>query len=203
MKKILFSLLLMAALPVMAIDIPRDSVPDDHLAWFSLKGPVQEVIDYDYGYYSKIIWRFDKKGRLVEYFCYINPFTTAGGCVFGLYEHYRYAYDKKGKIIFLETFNADNNVVDEYDGLILELFPPQIKDADLFPQAEREFGDTTYCWSKWEDRGELQHYKARVFDKYGNWIEDVSASEDDYHHADVRVREIRYFTPSHKSANKH
>ena len=205
MKKFLLSLTLLAALPLMAIDLPHDSVPADHLAWFNLKGPVQEVIEYDYGWFGKKIWRFDKKGRLIEYFDYINPFTTAGGCVFGLYEHFRYAYDKHGKIIFLETFNADNNVVDEYDGLILELFPHQDKDADLFPQAEKEFGDSTYCWSRWyeetvqpdsnnPDRDALQHYKARVFDTYGNWIEDISASEDDYHHADVRVRQIRYYT---------
>lgn len=200
MKKILLSFLMLGTLSAFAIEIPHDSVPDDHLAWFNLKGPVQEVVEYDFGWFGKKIWRFDRQGRLIEYFDYINPFTTAGGCVFGLYEHFRYAYDKKGKIIFLETFNADNNVVDDYDGLILELFPHQDKDADLFLQAEKESGDSTYCWSKWSDDGELQHYKARVFDRFGNWIEDISASEDDYHHADVRVREIHYFTPSTKAA---
>lgn len=176
-----------------AIDLPHDSVPKDHLAWFGFKGPVKEVRVYNYGYYGKTVYRFDPQGRLTEYIDYITPFAGSGGCVFGLYEHFRYAYDDEGKIIFLETYNADNNVVDEYDDLILELFPKQDQDADLFPYAIKEFGDTSYCWSRWSDTEDLQHYQGRRFDKYGNWIEDVSASEDDYDHADVTVREISYY----------
>ena len=176
-----------------AIDLPHDSVPEDHLAWFGFKGPVKEVRVYNYGYYGKTIYRFDPQGRLIEYFDYITPFAGSGGCVFGLYEHFCYAYGEDGKIIYLETFNADDSVVDEYDGLILEHFPKQNKDADLFPQAEKEFGDTTYCWSRWSETEDLMHYQARRFDSYGNWIEDVSASEDDYDHADVRVRAITYY----------
>ena len=175
------------------IEIPRDSVPLDHLGWFGFKGAVKEVRQYDYGWYGKTVWRFDAQGRLVEYTDYMTPFAGSGGCVFGLYEHFRYAYDSEGKIIFLETFNAENEVVDAFDDMILELFPSQNKDADLFPQAEKEFGDTTYCWSRWSETDDLMHYQARRFDRRGNWIEDVSASEDDYDHADVRVREIEYY----------
>ena len=176
-----------------AIELPHDSVPEDHLAWLGFRGPVKEVRVYNYGYYGKTIYRFDPQGRLTEYIDYITPFAGSGGCVFGLYEHFRYAYDDEGKIIFLETYNADNNVVDEYDDLILELFPKQDQDADLFPYAIKEFGDTSYCWSRWSETDDLMHYQARRFDKYGNWIEDVSASEDDYDHADVTVREISYY----------
>ena len=175
------------------IEIPRDSVPVDHLGWFGFKGAVKEVREYNYGWYGKTIWHFDPQGRLVEYTDYMNPFAGSGGCVFGLYEHFRYAYDKEGKIIFLETYNADNNVVDAFDGMILELFPPENKDADLFPYAMKEYGDTSYCWSRWSETEDLTHYQGRRFDKRGNWIEDVSASEDDYDHADVRVREIEYY----------
>ena len=198
MKKLhLFGLALLAVWPCVAaeIEVPRDSVPEDHLSWLGFKGPVKEVREYDYGNYGKTVWRFDAQGRLVEYIDYISPFVGSGGCVFGVYEHFRYAYDQDGKMIFLETFNADNNVVDAYDGMILELFPKQCKDADLFKDAEPEFGDSTYCWSKWTDEGELQHYHGRRFDRYANWIEDVSASEDDYYCAGVRVREISYYPP--------
>jgi len=175
------------------IDIPRDSVPEDHLAWLGFRGPVKEVRQYDYANYSKTIYCFDPQGRLLEYIDYMTPFAGSGGCVFGLWEHFRYAYDENGQIIFLETFNADNNVVDAYADLTLELFPKQNKDADLFSKAQKEFGDTTYCWSRWSETEDLTHYQGRRFDRYGNWIEDVSASEDDYHCADVRVREIVYY----------
>jgi hypothetical protein len=173
--------------------IPRDSVPEDHLAWLGFRGPVKEVRVYNYGYYGKTVYRFDPHGRLLEYIDYMTPFAGSGGCVFGLWEHFRYAYDENGKIIFLETYNEENNVVDDYADLILELFPKQNKEADLFPKAEKEFGDTTYCWSIWSETEDLMHYHGRRFDKYGNWIEDVSASEDDYDHADVIVREISYY----------
>ena len=173
--------------------IPRSFVPDDHLAWFGLRGPVQEVREYDYGDYGKTVWRFDKQGRLTEYIAYGVPFTTAGGCVFGLFDHYRYAYDESGKIQFLETYNADNNVVDEYADLTLELFPPQCKDADLFGKAEPEFGDTTSCLGVWKDGKEGQLYFGHRFDRYGNWIERVSAVLGDSLRADVRVREITYY----------
>lgn len=175
------------------LELPHDSVPEDHLAWFGFKGAVKEVRQYNYGWYGKTVWRFDPQGRLVEYFDYMHPFALSGGCVFGLYEHFRYAYDGEGKIIFLETFNAENELVDAYDDIILELFPSQNRDADLFPLAEKEFGDTTYCWSKWSETEDLMHYQGRQFDRRGNWIEDVSASEDSYDHADVQVREIEYY----------
>ena len=171
---------------------PRDSVPDDHLAWFGLHGPVAEVREYDYGGYRKTLWRFDTQGRLVEYTDYQTPFAGSGGCVFGLWAHYRYAYDKDGKIIFLETYNEDYNTVDAYADLILELFPPQYKGADLFPKAEKEYGDTTYCFSLWKDVGETQHYYGYRFDRHGNWIESVSAELGDSMKACVRVREISY-----------
>lgn len=173
--------------------LPKDSVPEDHLAWLGFRGPVKEVRKYNYGYYGKTIYRFDPQGRLTEYIDYVSPFFGSGGCVFGLYEHFRYAYDEDGKIIFLETFNADNSVVDEYDDLILELFPKENKDADLFPYAVKEYGDTTHCWSRWSETEDLMHYQGRRYDRYGNWIEDVSASEDDYFHADVVVQEISYY----------
>ena len=84
--------------------IPRDSVPEDHLAWFGLRGAVQEVTEYDYNNYGKKIWRFDTRGRLTEYYEYTHPFFENGGCVFGLWAHYRYAYNEQGKIIFEETY---------------------------------------------------------------------------------------------------
>ena len=181
---------------------PRDSVPDDHLAWFGLHGPVAEVREYDYGGYRKTVWRFDTQGRLVEYTDYQTPFAGSGGCVFGLWAHYRYAYDKDGKIIFLETYNEDYNTVDAYADLILELFPPQYKGADLFPKAEKEYGDTTYCFSLWKDVGETQHYYGYRFDRHGNWIESVSAELGDSMKACVRVREISYIESKAESRRK-
>lgn len=174
---------------------PRDSIPEDHLAWLGLRGPVAEVREYDYGSYTKTFLRFDRHGRLTEYMDYMNPFAGDGGCVFGVYNHFRYDYDENGKIIFLETYNADNTLVDDFDGMILELFPQQNKEADFFAQAEPEFGDTTFCWSQWTQAGERTHYRAKRFDSYGNWIEDVDADVDDYSCARVRVRDIRYYPP--------
>ena len=188
----LFVILTISA-SVGAIDVPRDSVPSDHLAWFGFSGPVQEVREYDYSYYAKKVWRFDRQGRLTEYVEYQNPFFGDGGCVFGLQAHYRYAYDAQGKIEFQETYNADYTTVDEYDDMVLELFPPQNKEINHFAEAEREFGDTTFCWSKWVADSESHHYYGRRYDRFGNWFEDVSADEDDYYCANVRVREISYY----------
>jgi hypothetical protein len=173
--------------------VPRDSVPDDHLAWLGFQGPVKEVHEYNYGQYSKTVYRFDAKGRLLEYINYGSPFFGDGGCVFGLLEHYRYDYEKSGKIIFLETYNADNALVDEYADMILELFPPQDKEEKHFDKSEREFGDTTFCYSEWHNTEESFRYFGRRYDKHGNWIEDVNADEDDYYCANVRVREISYY----------
>ena len=113
-RLLVFALCSLLFLPAKAeLTPPRDSVPEDHLAWFSLRGPVAEVVEYDYNNYGKTIWRFDTRGRLTEYYEYTHPFFENGGCVFGLWAHYRYAYDKKGKIQFLETYNADHNNVDD------------------------------------------------------------------------------------------
>lgn len=176
-----------------ALQPPRDSVPDDHLAWLGFHGPVKEVREYDYANYGKTIWKFDPQGRLMEYIDYDNPFFGSGGCVFGLWEHFRYAYDADGKIQFLETHNAENTVVDDYADIILELFPKQDKSAWLFPKAEKEYGDTTFCFSVWKNDGESSHYYGHRFDRYGNWIEIVSAELDDNSRPEVRVREICYY----------
>ena len=174
-------------------EIPRDSVPEDHLAWLGFRGAVKEVHEYDYGGYGKTVYRFDPQGRLLEYIAYANPFFGSGGCVFGVFDHYRYAYQPDGKIIFLETYNADNTVVDAYADLILELFPPQNKEADLFPQAKKEYGDTTFCYSKWTAEDKSEHYFGRCFDRRGNWIETVSADLAEEMQENVRVREITYY----------
>jgi hypothetical protein len=191
-------LLLSAAVmisPLAAQDepLPRDSVPEDHLAWFGFRGPVAEVTEYDYYNYGKTVWRFDTQGRLIEYMEYMNPFTQAGGCVFGLYAHYRYAYDAEGKIQFLETYNADNNTVDAYADVILELFPPQRKEVDFKDRAEAEFGDTTFCFTQWHQKGEMSEYFGITYDRIGNWTEKVYTSEDGYSCAYVLVRDIRYY----------
>ena len=172
---------------------PRDSVPDDHLAWFGLHGPVAEVMEYDFSGYSKTLWRFDTQGRLTEYENYGSPFAGDGGCVFRLTDRYRYAYDKDGKIIFLETFNDEYTLIDEYADIILEMFPPQDKSAWLFQKAEKEYGDTTFCMSAWRDGDEAQHYNGIRFDRHGNWIESVSAELGDDMKAGVRVRTIQYY----------
>ena len=103
------------------IVIPRDSVPDDHLGWFALRGPVKEVIEYNYADWRKTVWRFDTQGRLVLYEDYGNPFAGNGGCVFSLTNRYRYAYDEEGKIQFLETYDEVNSLVDAYADMILNL----------------------------------------------------------------------------------
>ena len=197
MKRSIFFLLLCAwlVLPVEAqeLPIPRDSVPEDHLAWFGLHGPVAEVVEYDYNNYGKTIWRFDERGRLTEYYEYTHPFFENGGCVFGLWAHYRYAYDEQGKIIFLETYNADHNTVDEWADLTLELFPPQYKGATFRDKAEKEYGDTTFCFSQWTPDGETSNYFGIRYDRYGNWFEEVHTSEDGYTCASVIVREIKYY----------
>ena len=175
------------------LEVPRDSVPEDHLAWFGLRGAVKEVVEYDYNGYGKTVWRFDKRGRLTEYIEYTHPFFENGGCVFGLWAHYRYAYDEQGKIQFLETYNADYNTVDDWADMILELFPPQRKDADFRDRAEKEFGDTTFCCSMWHQKGEQSDYFGIRYDRYGNWFEEVHTTEDGYTCANVRVREIIYY----------
>ena len=193
-RLLVFALCSLLFLPAKAeLTPPRDSVPEDHLAWFSLRGPVAEVVEYDYNNYGKTLWRFDTRGRLTEYYEYTHPFFENGGCVFGLWAHYRYAYDKKGKIQFLETYNADHNTVDEWADLTLELFPPQYKGANFRDKAEKEYGDTTFCFSQWTPDGETSNYFGIRYDRYGNWIEEVHTSEDGYTCAGVIVREIKYY----------
>ena len=135
----------------------------------------------------------DSIGRLTEYMEYTHPFFENGGCVFGLWAHYRYAYDENGKIIFEETYNADYNTVDDFADLTLELFPPQRKEVDFRPKAEPEYGDTTSCYSVWNQKGEMSYYFGIRYDKHGNWFEEVYTSEDGYSCAAVRVREITYY----------
>lgn len=175
------------------MEVPRDSVPDNHLEWFGLRGPVKEVVEYDYNNYGKTIWRFDTQGRLTEYEEYTNPFFESGGCVFGLWAHYRYAYDEQGKIQFLETYSADYNTVDAFADLILELFPRQYKGATFRDKAEKEFGDTTFCYNQWTPNGEQSDYFGIRYDRYGNWFEQVHTSEDGCTCASVIVREIKYY----------
>ena len=195
MKKTLFFLLcsLWFSAVYAQAEVPRDSVPDDHLAWFGLRGAVKEVVQYDYNNYGKTIWRFDTQGRLTEYIDYTHPFFENGGCVFGLWAHYRYAYDKNGKIQFLETYNADNNTVDEWADMTLELFPPQYKGATFRDKAEKEYGDTTLCYNQWTPDGEISNYFGVRYDRKGNWFEMVHTSEDGYTCASVTVREIKYY----------
>ena len=190
---IMLALCVWLVLPAQELAIPRDSVPEDHMAWFGLRGPVAEVTEYDYNNYGKTIWRFDKQGRLIEYIDYTHPFFENGGCVFGLWAHYRYAYDEKGKIQFLETYCADYNTVDAWADLTLELFPRQNKDADFRDRAEKEYGDTTFCYTQWHQKGEMGYYFGIRYDGYGNWFEQVHTSEDGYACASVRVREIKYY----------
>lgn len=174
--------------------VPHDSVPENHLEWFGLRGPVKEVVEYDYFDYSKKTWRFDTQGRLTEYIEYIHPFFENGGCVFGLWAHYRYAYDEKGKIQFLETYNANYNTVDDFADLTLELFPPQNKDADFRDKTEKEYGDTTSCYAQWTPKGdEGEDYFGIQYDRYGNMLEDVHMCEGQYVGARVRVRTIQYY----------
>lgn len=115
------------------------TIPDeDHLSYFDLRGPVQEVREYDYANHAKTLWRFDKQGRLTHYEAYATPFAGNGGCVFGMTDRYRYAYDEEGKMIILETFNEVENLVDENDGKVLTLFPMREPKDVLFEQASKE-----------------------------------------------------------------
>ena len=196
--KRLFILLALGFLPYVYVlseelAVPRDSVPENHLEWFQLRGPVAEVTEYDYNNYGKTVWRFDTRGRLTEYIEYTHPFFENGGCVFGLWAHYRYAYDEQGHIQFLETYNADYNTVDAFADITLELFPHQHKDADFRDKAENEYGDTTFCYSLWTPDGEMSNYFGIRHDRYGNWFEQVHTSENGYTCASVRVREIKYY----------
>jgi len=171
-------------------------IPDeDHMSYFALRGPVKEVRMYDYAQHGKTIWRFDKEGRLVHYENYGTPYAGDGGCVFRLTDRYRYAYDSDGRIIVLESYNEVETLVDENDDKILTLFPLRAPKDLLFEKATKEYGDTTYCYSRWwEQEGDaMQHYQGRRYDKYGNWIEDFTGTEDSYDHTDVRVREIDYY----------
>lgn|GEM_PF-1140602 len=175
------------------ISIPRDSVPENHLAWLGLCGPVAEMTEYDYSHYGKKICRFDKHGRLIEYIEYNQPFSDHGGCVFGLVAHYRYAYTEEGKMIFEETYNVDYNTVDEFADITLELFPKQSLEENLMEQAMVEYGDSTYCFGEWTSSGNVQHYKGVRYDSYGNWLEQVEANLDTSTNAQVYVREIKYY----------
>ena len=194
MRTRLLPIMLFCCISASAIEIPRDSIPEDHLAWFAFRGPVREVREYDYADYGKTIWRFDEQGRLTEYYEYTEPFIENGGCVFALWAHYQYAYDKNGKIELLEIYNADYNTVDDFADLTLQLFPHQSIDTIVtVDMAEREFGDTSYCWSVWKNDTTTQRYHGRRFDNYGNWIEDVDTDLDDHSRAKVRVREFTYY----------
>lgn len=193
-RRFVFALCSLCLLPAQAeLAVPRDSVPENHLEWFGLRGAVKEVVEYEYDNYGKTIWRFDTRGRLTEYIEYTHPFFENGGCVFGLWAHYRYAYDAEGKIQFLETYNADYNTVDAFADLTLELFPRQRKDPDFQDQTEREYGDTTRCHSEWHQKGEMSEYFGIRYDQKGNWFEKVHTSEDGYTCANVVVREIAYY----------
>ena len=193
-RLVVFALCSLLFLPAKAeLTPPRDSVPEDHLAWFGFRGAVKEVVQYDYYDYGKTIWRFDTRGRLTEYYEYTHPFFENGGCVFGLWAHYRYAYDEQGKILFLETYNADYNTVDDFADLILELFPPQNKEANFRDKTEKEHGDTTSCYTLWTPDGELSNYFGIRYDRKGNWFEQVHTSEDGYTCAGVIVREFTYY----------
>lgn len=195
-------------------ELPKSEVPDDHLAYFDLRGPVREVTEYALGDYSKTVWSFDRLGRLTEYRQYGHPFAGDGGCVFRLMAHYRYAYDKNGKIIFLYTYDEEYNLVDEYDDVILELFPPKIGTDAMIERADT-LNDSTLCYSTWyldeRNRGvsdpnhagqpgyidpnnSFNHYYGCHYDQYRNWTERVDADEGEAEKARVRVREISYYT---------
>ena len=197
MKRTLLLTLAVSMLVVSVAQGYETTIPDeDHLGYFDLRGPVKEVRLYDYGGHAKTIWRFDRKGRLVHYENYATPFVGNGGCVFGLTDRYRYAYDDwDGHVTVLEAFNEVESLVDENDDKILTLFPPRAEKDKLFEKATKEYGDSTYCFSKWyEKEGDpLQHYTGVRYDKYGNWIEQFFGTEDSYTHTDTYVREITYY----------
>lgn len=168
---------------------PKAVVPDEQLAYFDLRGPVREVTEYALGDYSKMVWTFDIKGRLTEYRCYGNPFAGDGGCVFRLMAHYKYAYDKEGKIVFLYTFAEDYNLDESLGDEVLELFPPKMAPDALREQAEM-LSDSTLCHSVWGN----DSYSGRHYDRYRNWTECVEAPGFEEEKARLRVRNIVYYT---------
>ena len=203
MKKRLFLLFVgVAWLLPMKAELPYvTTIPtENHLDYFDLHGPVKEVKEYNYGWHSKTIWRFDKQGRLTEYLNYATPFAGNGGCVFSLTDHYRYAYDKDGKVTVLEAFNDVENLDDANDDKILTLFPVRTPKDTLFKHAQKEFGDTTYCYSRWWNDEDPQKYFGRTYDKYGNMIEEFYGSVDNVHHTDAVVRDITYYDAPRQSS---
>ena len=196
-KALLFCLLL----PFVALSAKTElpyvtTIPTgNHLDYFDLHGPVKEVKEYDYGWHSKTIWRFDEQGHLIEYLNYATPFAGNGGCVFSLTDHYRYAYDENGKVTVLEAFNDVEELVDDNDGKILTLFPVRTPKDTLFKHAEKEYGDTTYCYSRWWNDEDPQKYFGRTYDKYGNMIEEFYEIVGTTHHTDAVVRDITYYEP--------
>ncbi len=168
---------------------PKSEVPADHLAYFDLRGPVCEVTEYALYDYSKAVWKFDIQGRLTEYLRYGHPFVGGGGCVFRLMAHYRYAYDKEGRIMFLYTYDEEYNLMDEYDDEVLELFPPGVTAEKVGEEAE-QLGDSTYCRSNWASG----NYAACRYDRHHNWTERVEAADGEAGNARIAVREIRYYT---------
>lgn len=173
---------------------------ENHLDYFDLHGPVKEVKEYDYGWHSKTIWRFDEQGHLTEYLNYATPFAGNGGCVFSLTDHYRYAYDKNGKVTVLEAFNDVENLDDANDDKILTLFPVRTPKDTLFKHAQKEFGDTTYCYSRWWNDEDPQKYFGRTYDKHGNMIEEFYEIVGTTHHTDAVVRDITYYDPPRKTS---
>ena len=69
--------------------------------------------------------------------------------MFSLTDRYRYTYDEDGKIDVLEAFNDVENLVDENDDKILTLFPTRARKDTFFDKANKEYGDSTYCYSNW------------------------------------------------------
>ena len=173
---------------------------ENHLDYFDLHGPVKEVKEYNYGWHGKTIWRFDQQGRLTEYLNYSTPFAGNGGCVFELTDHYRYAYDETGAVIVLEAFNDVENLDDANDGKILTLFPVRAPKDTLYKYAQKEFGDTTWCYSRWWNDVEPQKYFGRTYDKFGNMIEEFYGIAGTSDHTDAVVRDITYYDPPRKSS---
>ena len=193
-KQLAAMFLLLVLLPVTAVaggatQKPKAEVPTDHLAYFDLHGPVREVTEYALYDYSKTVWKFDTQGRLTEYLRYGHPFVGSGGCVFRLAAHYRYAYDKEGRIIFLYTYDEEYNLMDEYDDEILELFPSGVAAEKMDGETE-QLNDSTYCRSNWN----AGNYSACHYDSHHNWTERVEAADGEAENARIAVREIRYYT---------
>lgn len=192
----LFSLIFLfaACMPAFAEDsIPKSEIPDNHLAYFDFHGPVAQVTEYRLSDYSKTIWNFDKKGRLIYYEEYGSPFAGDGGCVFRLMKRYKYAYDKKGKIMFLDIYDEDYALVDDYADVILELFPPRNFKDKGFEKADKEYGDSTYCYSQWQDNREQTYYCGMRYDTFGNLIEKVNTIVDPDDRANITIREFVYY----------